>query len=111
MCGIGGAQQKQAQQQAQIASWQQQVQQDQQMAMQRQMQQQMAEQQQANYQEQLAISKAPPPPAPNETAMAATPALETVDQATAQAKRAGSGRKKLRTDMPQVSTLAIPGVA
>jgi hypothetical protein len=107
MCGTGGAQRKQAQQQAQIASWQQQVQQDQQMAMQR----QMAEQQQANYQEQLAISKAPPPPAPNETAMAATPALETVDQATAQAKRAGSGRKKLRTDMPQVSTLAIPGVA
>jgi hypothetical protein len=107
MCGTGGAQRQQAQQQAQIASWQQQVQQDQQMAMQR----QMAEQQQANYQEQLAISKAPPPPAPNETAMAATPALETVDQATAQAKRAGSGRKKLRVDMPQVSTLAIPGVA
>ena len=107
MCGIGGAQKKQAQQQAQIASWQQQVQQDQQMAMQR----QMADQQQANYQEQLAISKAPAPPAPNETAMAATPALETVDQTTAQTKRAGSGRKKLRTDMPQVSTLAIPGVS
>jgi len=42
--------------------------------------------------------------------MAATPALETVDQTTAQTKRAGSGRKKLRTDMPQMSALAIPGV-
>ena len=106
MCGIGGAQRQQAQQQAQIASWQQQVQQDQQMAMQR----QMADQQQANYQEQLAISKAPPPPAPNPGTMAATPALETVDQTTVQTKRAGSGRKKLRTDMPQMSALAIPGV-
>ena len=75
------------------------------------MQQEQMAAQQAQYKEQLAISKAPPPPAPNAGAMAAASAIETVDQATAQSIRAGTGRKKLRTDLPQMSTLAIPGVA
>jgi hypothetical protein len=74
------------------------------------MQQQQAAIQQAQYQEQLAISKAPPPPAPNEGAMAAASAIDAVNQATAQTIRAGTGRKKLRTDLPSMSTLAIPGV-
>ncbi len=75
------------------------------------MQQEQAATQQAQYREQLAISKAPPPPAPNEGAMAAASAIETMDQATAQSMRAGTGRRKLRTDLPQMTTLAIPGVA
>jgi hypothetical protein len=74
------------------------------------MQQEQAAAQRAQYQEQLAISKAPPPPAPNAGAMAATPALETMNQATAQSMRAGTGRKKLRTDLMPVATLGIPGV-
>jgi hypothetical protein len=75
------------------------------------MQQEQAAAQQAQYREQLAISKAPPPPAPNAGAMAAASAIETMDQATAQSMRAGTGRRKLRTDLPQMTTLAIPGVA
>jgi hypothetical protein len=75
------------------------------------MQQEQAATQQAQYREQLVISKAPPPPAPNEGAMAAASAIETMDQATAQSMRAGTGRRKLRTDLPQMTTLAIPGVA
>jgi hypothetical protein len=75
------------------------------------MQQEQAAAQQAQYREQLAISKAPPPPAPNEGAMAAASAIETMDQATAQSMRAGIGRRKLRTDLPQMTTLAIPGAA
>jgi len=75
------------------------------------MQQEQAAAQQAQYREQLAISKAPPPPAPNEGAMAAASAIETRDQATAQSMRAGTGRRKLRTDLPQMTTLAIPGAA
>jgi hypothetical protein len=75
------------------------------------MQQEQAATQQAQYREQLAISKAPPPPAPNEGAMAAASAIETMDQATAQSMRAGTGRRKLRTDLPQMTTLAIPGAA
>jgi hypothetical protein len=75
------------------------------------MQQEQAAAQQAQYREQLAISKAPPPPAPNEGAMAAASAIETMDQATAQSMRAGTGRRKLRTDLPQMTTLAIPGAA
>lgn len=75
------------------------------------MQQEQAAAQQAQYREQLAISKAPPPPAPNEGAMAAASAVETMDQATAQSMRAGTGRRKLRTDLPQMTTLAIPGAA
>jgi hypothetical protein len=75
------------------------------------MQQEQAATQQAQYREQLAISKAPPPPAPNEGAMAAASAVETMDQATAQSMRAGTGRRKLRTDLPQMTTLAIPGAA
>ena len=75
------------------------------------MQQQQAATQQAQYREQLAISNAPPPPAPNEGAMAAASAIETMDQATAQSMRAGTGRRKLRTDRPQATALAIPGAA
>ena len=75
------------------------------------MQQQQAATQQAQYREQLAISNAPPPPAPNPGAMAAASAIETMDQATAQSMRAGTGRRKLRTDLPQMTTLAIPGAA
>ena len=75
------------------------------------MQQQQAATQQAQYREQLAISNAPPPPAPNPGAMAAASAIETMDQATAQSMRAGTGRRKLRTDRPQATALAIPGAA
>ena len=75
------------------------------------MQQEQAATQQAQYREQLAISNAPPPPAPNPGAMAAASAIETMDQATAQSMRAGTGRRKLRTDLPQMTTLAIPGAA
>ena len=75
------------------------------------MQQEQANLQQAQYREQLAISNAAPPPPPNEGAMVAMSAIESVDQATGQSTRAGTGRRKLRTDLPQMSTLAIPGVA
>jgi len=75
------------------------------------MQREAAAAQKAQYQEQLAISRAAPPPAPNPGAMAATPALETMDQTTKQTIRAGMGRRKLRTDLPQMSALAIPGAA
>jgi hypothetical protein len=104
MCGGGKAPDNSAQIAAQEQSL---ALQREQMAMQ---QEQMAAQR-AQYQEQLAISKAPPPPAPNPGAMAAASAVETMDQATAQSMRAGTGRRKLRTDLPQMSTLAIPGVS
>jgi hypothetical protein len=104
MCGGGKAPDNSAQIAAQEQSL---ALQREQMAMQ---QEQMAAQR-SQYQEQLAISKAPPPPAPNPGAMAAASAVETMDQATAQSMRAGTGRRKLRTDLPQVPTLAIPGVA
>ena len=104
MCGGGG---KAPDNSAQIAA------QEQSLARQREqmaMQQEQSAMQRAQYQEQLAISKAPPPPAPNAGAMAAASAIDVVDQATAQSMRAGTGRKKLRTDLPQMSALAIPGV-
>jgi hypothetical protein len=104
MCGGGG---KAPDNSAQIAA------QEQSLALQREqmaMQQEQSAMQRAQYQEQLAISKAPPPPAPNTGAMAAASAIDVVDQATAQSMRAGTGRKKLRTDLPQMSALAIPGV-
>ena len=103
MCGGGKAPDNSAQIAAQEQSL---ALQREQMAMQ---QEQMAAQR-SQYQEQLAISKAPPPPAPNPGAMAAASAVETMDQAIAQSMRAGTGRRKLRTDLPQMSTLAIPGV-
>lgn len=109
MCGGGGAK-KQQQQQAEAAAQAQ----EQSLTLQREqmeMQRQQMEVQQAQYREQLAISNAPPPPAPNEGAMVAASAIESVDQATGQSTRAGTGRRKLRTDMPQMSALAIPGVA
>jgi len=109
MCGGGGAK-KQQQQQAEAAAQAQ----EQSLALQREqmeMQRQQMEVQQAQYREQLAISNAPPPPAPNEGAMVAASAIESVNQATGQSTRAGTGRRKLRTDMPQMSALAIPGVA
>ena len=70
------------------------------------MQQEQANAQKAQYQEQLAISKAPPPPAPNKVAKAAMAALEVP---MAQNIRAGVGRRKLRTDVTSAS-LSIPGV-
>ena len=104
MCGGGGAPDNSAQ----IRMQEEQMQlQREQMAM----QQQQAATQQAQYREQLAISNAPPPPAPNPGAMAAASAIETMDQATAQSMRAGTGRRKLRTDKPQATALAIPGAA
>ena len=104
MCGGGGAPDNSAQIRMQ----------EEQMKLQREqmaMQQEQAATQQAQYREQLAISKAPPPPAPNPGAMAAASAIETMDQATAQSMRAGTGRRKLRTDLPQMTALAIPGAA
>lgn len=104
MCGGGRAPDNSAQ----IRMQEEQMQlQREQMAMQR----EQAATQQAQYREQLAISKAPPPPAPNQGAMAAASAIETMDQATAQSIRAGTGRRKLRTDRPQATALAIPGAA
>jgi hypothetical protein len=108
MCGGGGGGDQQAQAEAAAKA------QEQSLALQREqmaMQQEQMNVQQAQYREQLAISNAPPPPAPNEGAMAARSAIESVDAATGQSMRAGTGRRKLRTDLPQLATLAIPGVA
>ena len=102
MCGGGGGQAPDNSAQIRM--------QEQQMALQREqmaMQQEQANAQKAQYQEQLAISKAPPPPAPNEGAKAAMAALETP---MAQSIRAGTGRRKLRTDIASTG-LSIPGVA
>ena len=107
MCGGGGGAQK-AQAEAAAKA------QEQSLALQREqmaMQQEQANLQQAQYREQLAISNATPPPPPNEGAMVAMSAIESVDPATGQSTRAGTGRRKLRTDLPQMTTLAIPGVA
>jgi hypothetical protein len=120
MCGGGGAK-RQQQQQAQAAA----KAQEQSIALQREqmaMQQEQMNVQQAQYREQLAISNAPPPPAPEPVAMAARSAIEmpvataanaadTGGASTAETIRAGVGRRRLRTDLPQMSTLAIPGVA
>ena len=109
MCAGGGAK-RQQQQQAQAAAQAQ----EQSLALQREqmaMQQEQMNTQQAQYREQLAISNAPPPPAPNEGAMAPTSAIESVDAATGQTMRAGTSRRKLRTDMPQMTALTIPGAA
>ena len=107
MCGgAPGGQKKQARAAAEA--------QEQSLALQREqmaMQQEQANLQQAQYREQLAISNAAPPPPPNEGAMVAMSAIESVDPATGQSTRAGIGRRKLRTDLPQMTTLAIPGVA
>jgi len=70
------------------------------------MQQEQMAAQSAQYKEQLAISKAPPPPAPNEVAKSAMAALEVP---MAQNLRAGVGRRKLRTDVTSAG-LSIPGV-
>jgi hypothetical protein len=76
------------------------------------MQQEQANLQQAQYREQLAISNAPPPPPPERGRHGGMRrAIESVDPATGQSTRAGTGRRKLRTDLPQMTTLAIPGVA
>ena len=107
MCGGGGGGQR-AQAEAAAKA------QEQSLALQREqmaMQQEQANLQQAQYREQLAISNAAPPPPPNEGAMVAMSAIESVDQATGKSTRAGTGRSKLRTDLPQMTTLAIPGVA
>jgi hypothetical protein len=105
MCGGGGKKAQQQQAAAAAAA------QEQSLALQREqmaMQQEQMAAQRAQYQEQLAISRAAPPPAPNPGAMAAASAIDFVDQATAQSIRAGTGRKKLRTDLMPVSALNIP---
>ena len=100
MCGGGGQAPDNS---AQIRMQEEQMKlQREQMAMQ---QEQMAAQS-AQYKEQLAISKAPPPPAPNEVAKAAMPTLEVP---MAENLRAGMGRRKLRTDVASAG-LSIPGV-
>ena len=110
MCSGGKKAKRQQAQQAEASAQAQ----DQSIALQREqmaMQQRQMDLQQAQYREQLAISNAPPPPAPNEGAMVAASAIESVDQATGQTTRAGTGRRKLRTDMPQSTALTIPGAA
>jgi hypothetical protein len=120
MCGGGGDKKAQAAQAEASARAQ-----EQSLALQREqmaMQQEQMNVQQTQYREQLAISNAPPPPPPEPVAMTARSAIEMPvatdagaanagDGATAQSMRAGLGRRKLRTDLPQMSTLAIPGVA
>ena len=120
MCTGGGAKRQQKKQAEAAAAAQ-----EQSLALQREqmaMQQEQMNVQQTQYREQLAISNAPPPPPPEAVAMAARSAIEMPvatdagaanagDGATAQSMRAGLGRRKLRTDLPQMSTLAIPGVA
>jgi hypothetical protein len=107
MCGgAPGGQKKQARAAAEA--------QEQSLALQREqmaMQQEQMATQQAQYREQLAIGNAPPPPPPNEGAMVAMSAIESTNPATGETIRAGIGRRKLRTDLPQMTTLAIPGVA
>ena len=120
MCAGGGAK-KQQKKQAEAAA----AAQEQSLALQREqmaMQQEQMNVQQTQYREQLAISNAPPPPAPEAVAMAARSAIEMPvatdagaanagDGATAETIRAGLGRRKLRTDKPQMTMLAIPGAA
>jgi len=65
---------------------------------QRQFDQQMAVQQ-SRYEEQKKIANAPPPPAPNPVAEAPAPALEMANVSGATMAK-GTGRKKLRTDIP-----------
>lgn len=95
------------------------------------MQKQQMDLQQTQYQEQLAISKAAPPPAPNPVAQAAMSTLERgpaqvvrsalemptatgatgtepAMAATVQQARAGVGRRRLRTDLMPTG-LNIPG--
>ena len=103
MCGGGGGAPDNS---AQIRMQEQQMKlQQEQMAM----QQEQAAAQKIQYQEQLAISKAPPPPAPNEVAKAATGALENPMATGPEAMRIGTGRRKLRTDLASAG-LNIPGV-
>ena len=117
MCFGGGGQAPQApDNSAQIRM------QEQQMALQREqmaMQQEQAAAQKSQYQEQLAISKAAPPPAPNPVAQAAAGALQmptatgatgTDAMATPVVTRAGTGRRKLRTDVASAG-LSIPGAS
>ena len=105
MCGGGGGQAPDNSAQIRMQEEQMKLQREQ-MAM----QQEQAAAQKAQYQEQLAISKAPPPPAPNPVAQAAAAALENPMATSPQNIRAGVGRRKLRTDMASTS-LSIPGVA
>ena len=113
MCGGGGGQAPDNSAQIRM--------QEQQMALQREqmaMQQEQAAAQKAQYQEQLAISKDPTPPAPNPVAQAAAGALQmptatgvtgTDAMSVPVVARAGTGRRKLRTDIASAG-LSIPGV-
>ena len=105
MCGGGGGQAPDNSAQIRMQEEQMKLQREQ-MAM----QQEQAAAQKIQYQEQLAISKAPPPPAPNEVAKAAAGALEDTMATNPQNIRAGVGRRKLRTDLVSAS-LSIPGVS
>lgn len=74
------------------------------------LQRQQMERQAAQYQEQLRISTAPPPPAPAPVADSAAPALEDSMAATPSQTKTGTGRRKLRTDLPAGGSggLSIP---
>lgn len=76
------------------------------------MQQRQMELQQQQYQEQLAISTAPPPPAPNQVADAPVPALENADASSPSLIRQGTGRRRMRTDLMAGGSggLSIPAV-
>jgi hypothetical protein len=116
MCGGGGKKAQAAQAEASARA------QEQSLALQREqmaMQQEQMDLQQAQYREQLAISNAPPPPAPSPVAMTARSAIEmpvttaagsadTGAAATPQSARAGIGRRKLRTDW--AGGLNIPAI-
>jgi hypothetical protein len=117
MCGGGGNKKAQAAQAEASARAQ-----EQSLALQREqmaMQQKQMDLQQAQYREQLAISNAPPPPAPEPVAMTARSAIEmpvataagsadTGAAATPQSVRTGIGRRKLRTDW--AGGLNIPAI-
>ena len=84
-------------------------QQQQQRQQQEQFDQQMAEQK-TRYEEQKRIANAPPPPAPNPVAGAPAAALEMAN-VSGPTMTKGTGRKKLRADIPggaRSSTLGIP---
>jgi hypothetical protein len=56
----------------------------------------------------MRMASAAPPPAPNATAQVAALPLDTLDIGP-RLTRAGTGRRKLRTDKAMATALAIPG--
>lgn len=63
------------------------------------------ERQARQFEEQMRISSAPPPPAPNPVATAVTPALQDTGEEMPMVGRTGMGRRKMRTDY---TSLNIP---